>query len=44
MTVELAPGEKKAFELGKPGYNTRKVTVDGSQPKMVVGLRPLSGN
>jgi hypothetical protein len=40
MRVELAPGEKRAFEVGHPNFVTRKVVVDGSQPEMIVGLHP----
>jgi len=42
MTVDLAPGEKRAFEVGRPGYVTRKVVVDGTKPEILVGLRPES--
>jgi hypothetical protein len=40
IVVELAAGEKQAFELGLPGHVTRKVVVDGSTPEMVIGLLP----
>jgi hypothetical protein len=40
MRVELKPGEKRSFEIGRPGYRTRKVVVDGSQTEMSVGMRP----
>ena len=32
--------DSKNWEVGKPGYITRKVTIDGSTPKMLIGLRP----
>jgi hypothetical protein len=41
VRVELAPGEKKrSFEVGRPGFVTRRLIVDGSQPEMWIGLRP----
>jgi hypothetical protein len=43
VRVELAPGEKKrSFEVGAPGFVTRRLVVDGSQPEMWIGLRPES--
>jgi hypothetical protein len=43
VRVELAPGEKKrSFEVGRPGWVTRKLTVDGSEPEIFIGLRPDS--
>jgi hypothetical protein len=43
VRVELAPGEKKrSFEVGRPGFVTRRLVVDGSQPEMWIGLRPES--
>ncbi len=44
VRIELAPGEKKrSFEVGRPGYVTRRLVVDGSQPEVSIGLRPESG-
>jgi hypothetical protein len=40
FTVELAPGEKQTFEVGKPGFSTRKMTVDGSQTNLSISLKP----
>jgi hypothetical protein len=42
MRVELAPGEKRAFEVGHPDFVTRKVVIDGSEPEVIVGLHPKS--
>jgi len=39
FTLEFKPGERHSYEVGLPGYTTRKVTVDGSKPEIVVGLR-----
>ena len=39
FVLELDPGERHAYEVGLPGYGTRKVVVDGSKPEMTVGLR-----
>jgi len=44
LRVELAPGEKRAFEVGHPSFITRKVIIDGSEPEVTVGLYPKSGN
>lgn len=41
VTIELAPDEKKrAFEVGMPGYETRKLVVDGSKSEIYIGLKP----
>lgn len=40
FTLELQPGEKHAYELGMTGYTTRKVVIDGSLPKVSIGLKP----
>jgi serine/threonine-protein kinase len=39
-TLSLAPGEKVSLEVSAKGFETRTVTVDGSQPKVVVALEP----
>jgi hypothetical protein len=41
VRIELGPDEKKrSFEAGGPGYVTRRVVIDGSQPEIWIGLRP----
>jgi hypothetical protein len=40
FTLEYQPGEKHAYEMGMPGFMTRKVVVDGSKPKVSIGLKP----
>ena len=41
VTIELGPDEKKrSFEVGMPGYITRKLVVDGSKPEIFIGLKP----
>jgi serine/threonine-protein kinase len=40
FVLELQPGEKHAYELGLPGYTTRKVVIDGSKTDVSIGLRP----
>jgi hypothetical protein len=42
VIVELAPGEKRAFEVNLPGYVSRKVVVDGSRSEVVVYLPRIS--
>lgn len=42
VIVELAPGEKRAFEVNLPGYVSRKVVVDGSRAEVVVYLPHIS--
>ena len=39
FVLEFDPGERHAYEVGLPGYGTRKVVVDGSKPEVTVGLR-----
>lgn len=43
FVLELAPGEKHAYEMGMPGYNTRKVVIDGTKTEISVGLKPQAG-
>ena len=41
IRIELKPGEKKrSFEVGRPGYVTRRLVVDGSEAEISIGLRP----
>jgi len=41
VRIELKPGEKKrSFEVGRPGYVTRRLVIDGSEPELSIGLRP----
>lgn len=41
VTIELGPDEKRrSFEVGMPGYVTRKLVVDGSKPEIFIGLKP----
>jgi hypothetical protein len=42
LRVELEPGKRRSFEVGYPGFMTRKIVVDGSKPEILVGLRPAS--
>jgi hypothetical protein len=42
FSLEFKPGERHSYEVGLPGYITRKVTVDGSKPEITVGLRKNS--
>ena len=39
FVLEVAPGEPQSYEVGLPGYITRKVVIDGSKPEVTVGLR-----
>jgi hypothetical protein len=43
LTVELEPGKKRAFEVGAPGFQTRKLVIDGSKTEISIGLRPTVG-
>jgi hypothetical protein len=43
FTLELQPGEKHSYEMGLPGYVTRKVVVDGSKSEISIGMKPESG-
>jgi hypothetical protein len=40
FVLELQPGEKHAYEMGLPGYTTRKVVIDGSKTDISIGMRP----
>lgn len=43
FTLELQPGEKHSYELGLPGYVTRKVVIDGTKSEISIGMKPESG-
>ncbi len=40
FVLEFQAGERHAYELGLPGYTTRKVVIDGSKTDISIGLRP----
>jgi hypothetical protein len=41
VRIELAPEEKRrSFEVGAPGWRTRKLVVDGTKPEIFIGLKP----
>jgi hypothetical protein len=40
VTIELAPGEKRSYEVGMPGWVTRRLVVDGTKPEVFIGLKP----
>lgn len=40
IKIEIEPGERMALEVGKLGYGTRRVVIDGSEPEVSVGLIP----
>jgi hypothetical protein len=40
FTLEFEPGQRRAYELVRPGYGTRKVVIDGSKTEISIGLKP----
>jgi hypothetical protein len=40
FVLEIPKGERRSYELGAPGYRTRKVIIDGTEPEIRIGLRP----
>ena len=40
FVLEFRAGERHAYEMGLPGYMTRKVVIDGSKTEISIGLRP----
>lgn len=41
VRIELGPDEKRrSFEVGAPGWRTRKLVVDGTKPEIFIGLKP----
>jgi hypothetical protein len=38
FVLELPTGQRRSYELGKPGFTTRKVVVDGSKTDLKIGL------
>jgi hypothetical protein len=40
LRLELKPGERRIFEIGRDGYLPRRVVVDSSTREFTVGMRP----
>jgi hypothetical protein len=40
VVITLEPGERRSFEVGRRGYMTRKLVLDGSETDVHIGLRP----
>lgn len=40
LTIELPPGQRRAYEVGMPGWVTRRLVVDGTKPEVFIGLKP----
>jgi hypothetical protein len=40
FTLEIPAGARRSYELGKPGFVTRRVVIDGSKPEISIGLKP----
>jgi hypothetical protein len=40
FTLEIPAGARRSYELGKPGFVTRKVVIDGSKSEISIGLKP----
>jgi len=40
FVLEFQAGDRHAYEIGLPGYTTRKVVIDGSKTEISIGLRP----
>jgi hypothetical protein len=40
FVLELPAGQRRSFELGKPGFVTRKVVIDGTKSELTIGLKP----
>jgi hypothetical protein len=42
FVLEIPSGERRSYELGRPGFVTRKVVIDGSKSDITIGLKPDS--
>jgi hypothetical protein len=40
FTLEIPAGARRSYELGKPGFVTRRVVIDGSKSEISIGLKP----
>ena len=40
FTLELPRGETRAYEVGHPGYMTRRLVVDGNEPVISLSMAP----
>jgi hypothetical protein len=40
FVLEIPSGERRSYELGRPGYVTRRVVIDGSKSEITIGLKP----
>jgi hypothetical protein len=43
FVLEFPAGERHSYELGLPGYSTRKVVLDGSKTDINIGMRRIPG-
>jgi hypothetical protein len=41
LTVDVPAGERRRFEVGLPGYEVRKLVIDGTRAEVVVGMREV---
>ena len=42
FVLEIPSGQRRSYELGRQGFTTRKVVIDGSKSDIVIGLKPES--
>jgi len=40
FTLQIPRGERRAYEVGYPGYTTRKFVLDGSKSVVSFGMKP----
>lgn len=40
FTLELLRGERRVFEVGYPGYRTRRLVIDGSEKEVTFSMTP----
>lgn len=43
LSIRLRSGQRMELEVRRPGYRTKTISIDGSEPRKVVELEPIPG-
>jgi serine/threonine-protein kinase len=43
LSIRLRAGQRMELEVRRPGYRTKTISIDGSEPRKVVELEPIPG-
>jgi serine/threonine-protein kinase len=43
LSIRLRPGQRMQLDVRRPGYRSKTISIDGSEPRKVVELEPIPG-